>query len=97
VRCLTAAAVLVLPSLSNAADPAAGQKAWSKTCKECHNMPTEGGQGPKLIPLEHTPDHIRDIVRFGNGEMKALATTSISDADLDDVIAYLESLDKKGK
>jgi mono/diheme cytochrome c family protein len=97
LRFLTFAAVLLLPGVSHAADEAAGQKAWSKTCKECHNMPTEGGQGPKLIPLEHTADQIRDIVRFGNGEMKALATSSISDADLDNVIAYLESLDKKGK
>lgn len=60
-------------------------------------MPTEGGEGPTLIPLSHTPDQIRDIVRFGNGEMKALATSSISDADLEAVIAYLQSLDKKGK
>lgn len=80
-----------------AADEAAGEKAWAKTCKQCHNMPTEGGEGPALIPLSHTPDQIRDIVRFGNGEMKALATTSISDTDLEAVIAYLQSLDKKGK
>jgi mono/diheme cytochrome c family protein len=83
--------------VAQAADEAAGQKAWSKTCKECHNMPTEGGQGPALIPLTHTADQIRDIVRFGNGEMKALATSSISDADLEAVIAYLQSFDKKGK
>jgi mono/diheme cytochrome c family protein len=82
---------------TRAADAPAGQTAWAKTCQQCHGAPTEGAEGPALIPLAHTPDQIRDIVRFGNGEMKALATSSITDADLDAVIAYLQSLDKKGK
>lgn len=87
-------AVLLAGSSAFAAD-IDGQKTYTAVCGRCHGNPTEGAQGPPLLPLSHTGEEIQDIVRLGTGEMKALATTSITDDELKAVVAYLSSLDKK--
>ena len=94
---VVAAALVLAMSRPAAADGPDGQKVYTRTCGQCHGTPTEGAEGPKLVPLPYEPDKIRDIVRFGNGEMKALADSSITDDELTAVLAYLSSLDKKGK
>jgi mono/diheme cytochrome c family protein len=87
-------AVIALANPCRAAEDVAGQKAYARTCQQCHGAPMKGAEGPALIPLAHTADQIKDIVRFGTGEMKALANTSISDEELAAVIAYLSAADK---
>jgi len=96
-RATIAVAVLLSIAQTASAADADGQKLYTRTCGQCHGTPTEGADGPKLVPLPYEPDKIRDIVRFGSGEMKALANTSITDDELTAVLAYLSSLDKKGK
>src|SRR5262249_52758322 len=90
------AALLPIPWPAVAADIDGG-KIYTRTCGKCHGLPTEGADGPKLVPLPYEPDKVRDIVRFGSGEMKALADTSITADELTAVLTYLSSLDKKGK
>ena len=94
---LVAGAVLLPISRPALADGLDGQKIYKRTCGQCHGVPTEGGEGPKLVPLPYEPDKVRDIVRFGSGEMKALADSSIKDDELTAVLTYLTSLDKGGK
>jgi mono/diheme cytochrome c family protein len=94
---VAAVAFLIPASQPARADDIDGQKVYKRTCGQCHGTPTEGAEGPKLVPLPYEPDRVRDIVRFGSGEMKALAESSIKEDELTAVLGYLASLDKKGK
>ena len=91
--CLLSALWLV-GTAAHAADTP-GQKIYTRVCGECHGTPTEGGRGPALIPLPRSIDQIEEVVRYGTGEMKALAKSSISDEELAILIGYLRALDKK--
>src|SRR4051812_24143010 len=55
---VVAGAQVMAVHAARAADESAGQKNWARTCQQCHGVPTEGAEGPALIPLAHTPDQI---------------------------------------
>jgi mono/diheme cytochrome c family protein len=88
-----AAAALLAPSPSNAADGAAGGKiVQTNGCTGCHGASFEGGVGPKLAGIEHrrTPAEITAAIVNPKAPMPRYPLTG---AQVADVVAYLSALD----
>lgn len=79
------------PTLSPAELEAAQQLFMSKTCGICHGAQAQGGMGSRLVGL--APDTIRTVVRTGRGGMPPFSASSISDQELERIIAYLQNLE----
>ena len=61
-------------------------------CYSCHGTDGQGGAGPHLV-VGAAPDALIRYVRKPTGpNMPAYTSTSISDADLRDIHAYLRSI-----
>ncbi len=78
----------------SAADIQAGQGLFaSKGCATCHGAQGQGGIGPKLVGITLTHDQIVKQVRTPPpGVMPAFSTGQVSDSELDQIIAFIESL-----
>jgi cytochrome c551 len=74
-----------------AGDPADGQQVFATNCTACHlnNGQDAGGVGPQLAGRGLTEDIIRTTVENGRG---AMPPGLVSGGDLDDVAAYVLSL-----
>ncbi|MGQ9677043.1 MAG: c-type cytochrome [Chloroflexota bacterium] len=71
-------------------DVARGEELFKKTCAECHSRP--GMMPEDLATL--SPKQIRQTVRQGkNGAMPSFSESELSDQDLNDIIAYIKSLE----
>jgi mono/diheme cytochrome c family protein len=66
---------------------------FATTCGWCHsNAGRAEGKGPQLMNTARSDDFIRNRIKNGKeGKMPAFATT-FSDADIDDIIAYIRAL-----
>jgi hypothetical protein len=77
-------------------DPERGKALWLKTehveCRECHGDNGEGGFGPDLARRNLTRAQFIHAVRKPWGIMPAFAESQISDRELDDLIAYFDTL-----
>ena len=94
--------IAVTPML--AADAAAGKAVYDKKCKTCHGASGEGNAGlakalgATIQPLGSaevqgmSDADLKKIITQGKGKMKPPA--GLSDADVDNVIAYVRSLKK---
>jgi mono/diheme cytochrome c family protein len=74
-----------------AAKVAAGQARYEAVCGTCH----PGGEedtGPRLIGLRWTIDRMRAQIRNGSGRMRPIPPSRLSDADLDNVLAWLTTI-----
>lgn len=69
-------------------DVAAGETAFQQVCASCH----AGGGAPDLTGLAAEPGKVRTMVRHGYGEMPAVTSAHLDDADLEHVLAYLQSV-----
>jgi mono/diheme cytochrome c family protein len=69
-------------------DIAAGEASFRRVCASCH----AGGGAPDLTGIAAEPGVVRTQVRHGYGDMPAVGTKQLSDADLENVLAYLESV-----
>ena len=71
-----------------------GEEVFRRTCNACH--PGGGrGLGPALTrPIERAS--AIDQVRLGFGEMPPFTIEQLSDAELDAVLAYLETIRRRG-
>jgi mono/diheme cytochrome c family protein len=81
-----------------AADSDAGKTVYATKCKTCHGADGEGNPAiakamkVELKPLSATTADVKDVVTKGQGKMKPV--TSVTGADLDNVVAYVKSLKK---
>ena len=82
-----------------AGDPAVGgrgvlgKQLWAqKPCQGCHGANAEGGIGPTLAGTTLPFDRVLRQVRRGGGPMPAFAPESISDQELQNIYAWLQSL-----
>ena len=76
-----------------AADAAKGQDLFDHVgCWECHGFKGQGGVGPKLAPGPVAEGAFKSFVRTTSGDMPAFTAKVLSDADLDDIYAYLQSI-----
>ena len=90
-----AAAALVLGTQAFAADAAKGKDIYVRVgCWECHGFQGQGGVGPKLAPEPLAAPALKNFVRTTSGDMPAFTAKVLSDADLDDIYAYLQSIPK---
>ena len=81
-----------------AADAAAGKTVFATKCKSCHGADGEGNPNiakamkVELKPLSATAADVKDVITKGQGKMKPVS--SVTGADLDNVVAYVKSLKK---
>ena len=73
-----------------------GKVAYVKNgCWQCHGFTGQGGvAGPKLAPNPMPVEALSAFVRFTNGAMPPYQKAILSDEDLADIHAYLQSLPK---
>lgn len=94
---LTATSVMAFGAAANAGDATAGQSAYS-TCVGCHGAAGEGGVGPKLAG--HAPEKTIELLKkYKAGEqvgpmtsMMAPMAAGLSDADIENIAAYVATL-----
>lgn len=92
---LIAALVLIFTASAFAQDGNAdnGKKIFLKDgCYECHGTVGQGGTGPRLAMPAIALPTITAIVRKGVGGMPPYSAKVLSDAELTDIHAYLESI-----
>ena len=93
-------------------DPNAGSQVFSsKGCTSCHGASLEGGIGPKLNPIQKLPgvanpldpNFLRTTIRDGksgdpgfSAQMPAFGPDLLSDADLNNVVAFIISQNQAG-
>ena len=91
-------------SLASAADATVGQAAYAKACKTCHGA--DGTANPAIAKMMNveirdlkSPEvqglsdaNFKKVITAGKGKMRPV--TSVSGADLDNVLAYVHSLTK---
>ena len=92
---LTGVLSLGFASISFAQNASAenGKKLWMKDgCYECHGTVGQGGVGPRLAMPAIALPTLSAIVRKGVGGMPPYSAKVLSDAELGDIHAYLESI-----
>jgi len=97
VRVLTLAVVAASSlsiSVAVAADAAKGkQKFVTHGCFQCHGYVGQGGAaGPKLAPKPMPYEALANFVRTSNRQMPPYSEQILSNDDLADIYAYLESI-----
>lgn len=75
-------------------DPASGEKLLTSLgCAGCHAQGGKvAGVGPKLANTTRDEDYIRNIIRKGKAPMPVYTTAQVSDAQLEDLVAYIKNL-----
>ena len=97
LRLIAAIAGLLAAPLAVAAGSA--DKGWlayvKHGCWQCHGFVGQGGvTGPKLAPNPMPPEALSAFVRNAAGAMPPYQKAILSDEDLADIHAYLQSLPK---
>lgn len=86
-----------IPELSlEDADLASGQQLYQLNCAACHNFDGKGGAlvGEIALRLHPVPSRqVAEAVRVGPGSMPVFPPEVINDAELDDLVAYVEYLE----
>lgn len=86
------------PTGAWAADASAGKAVFDAKCKGCHGADGEGNPNiakmmkVEMKPLGSTSADVKKVISEGQGKMKPV--TSVSGADLDNVVAYVKTLKK---
>jgi mono/diheme cytochrome c family protein len=93
---ITASAMLVIPLAAfsqTTANASHGKNLFiSNGCAECHGSGAEGGTGPHLAPNPPSAAFIGTYIRHPAGEMPPYAASVVSDSDIADIYAYLQSI-----
>jgi len=98
MRCvfMPALAAALLFGNAAAAEPSAanGRVMFIKVgCYQCHGYQGQGGAaGPRIAPEPVPFDGLAAFVRTSSGEMPPYPATLLSDSDLADIYAYLQSI-----
>ena len=85
------------PPSGNAAN---GKKIFaSYGCYQCHGREAQGGQGtgPRLAPNPLPFDRLSKYVRQPTGQMPPYTAKVVSDKDLADIYAFLQSVPQPAK
>ena len=89
-----AAPVFVLAGSASAADAAAGKEAYLRVgCYTCHGYEGQGAAtGPRLAPNPMPYEALSAFVRMTSGDMPPFTPPVLSEADLQNIYAYLQSI-----
>ena len=85
----------VVGPMALSAAAARGEQVFMRNCHECHPK-GEGGLAPSINDKPLPGFMIRLQVRRGLGAMPEFGPHQISDAELDDLIVYLQELRRHG-
>lgn len=89
------AASLLVPAFALGASAEKGKAVFiSKGCWQCHGFAGQGGVGTKLAPDPMPLNAMTAFVRNTAGAMPPYAQAVLSDEELADIHAYLESIPK---
>jgi mono/diheme cytochrome c family protein len=90
------AGLLLAQGSAVAASAANGERVFMHAgCWQCHGTMGQGGvAGPKIAPDPLPFEALSSFVRTSNREMPAYRQAILSDADLADLYAYLQSIPK---
>jgi len=93
---LTAAVAVLSPCVANAASAEHGKQVFmQKGCWQCHGTQGQGAvTGPRLAPDPKPLETFSAFVRSANRNMPPYREAVLSDADLADLYAYLQSVPK---
>jgi mono/diheme cytochrome c family protein len=84
---------LLLGSGAMAADATKGKQAYVKVgCYQCHGYSAQGGVGPKLGPGPLPYEAFAGFVRTSNRAMPPYSEQVLSNDDLADIHAYLQTV-----
>ncbi len=80
-----------------AADSSAGKAVYDRLCVNCHGPSGVGATGPAMNTVTfgqkyNTAASLRDVTRRGGPGMPAYGAELLTDADLENLIAYINSL-----
>jgi len=78
-------AILKLPG-----DPATGEKLFGRSCANCHDI-NHDKIGPALKDAAGDADYAVTSIRFGSNAMAFYATDILSDQQIADIVAYIQS------
>jgi len=97
-----APAILMIAAFSPtgawAADADAGKAVYNSKCKSCHGADGDGNAAiykalkAEQKPLSASTADVKDVITKGQGKMKPIS--SVTGADLDNVVAYVKTLKK---
>jgi len=80
------------PTKPPVADLAAGRKLFLRNCAHCHGADAHGDDGPDLHDIGWADGEIASRIREGKaGQMTAFAG-KLKQADIDSLVAYVQSL-----
>ena len=95
---MSATALISFGAAANAADAAAGKATFSSTCVGCHGANGEGGVGPKLSG-QSAADIAQKLHDYKAGKQRGPMTSmmapmaaGLSDADIENIAAYVATL-----
>ena len=95
---MSATALISFGAAANAADAAAGKATFSSTCVGCHGANGEGGVGPKLAG-QSAADIAKKLHAYKAGKQRGPMTSmmapmaaGLSDADIENIAAYVATL-----
>ena len=87
------AGLLLGTGVAHAQDAAKGKELFTRDgCYECHGYVGQGGPGLRLAPNPLTAKQIATYIRNPSKEMPPYTSKVISDAEIDDIHAYLASI-----
>ena len=91
---LALAALFLAPGIALGASAENGKHVFMRAgCWQCHGTLGQGGAaGPKLAPDPLPFDALSSFVRTSNREMPAYREEVLSDAELADLYAFLQSI-----
>jgi mono/diheme cytochrome c family protein len=81
-----------------AADAAAGKAVYAAKCRSCHGANGEGNPSMAkalkvdIKPLSDSTADVKKVITDGQGKMRP--TAGVAGADLDNVVAYVQSMKK---
>ena len=78
--------------IARQSEPPPGKVPYDRVCKVCHGEDARGDAGPRLVPLDMEYEELIAKVREGGGEMPPISTTTVSDDEVKQILAYLKSL-----
>ena len=92
MRSLFAVYIVLAMVPAAAAQDHAGADPYQRVCQLCHGSEGRGDLGPTLVPLGFDADYVLAVVREGYSQMPPISRRELSDDDVRQVVAYLESL-----
>ena len=90
------ASFVLAGGIASAQEPSAerGQKTFMRVgCYQCHGSDGKGNDaGTALTPDPLPPEAIANFIRYSPGRMPMYPEEVVSDAEIADIVAYLESV-----